>query len=58
MATILTTIKVTVETARNFKGAAYLLNKKQYEAAELASEMFLTHLEKITRKKSNKTSKK
>ena len=46
MAAELVTIKVTVETKRNFKGAAYLTNKKMYEAAESASEMFLQLVEK------------
>lgn len=41
----LTSIKVTTETARNIKGAAYLTNKKQYEAAESASEMYLSFIE-------------
>jgi len=52
----LTTIKVTVETARNIKGAAYLSGEKQYEAAEKASEMYLTLLEKkkTKRKQSSK----
>lgn len=48
----LITIKVTVITARNLKGAAYLTNKKQYEVAEDASEMFLRQVEKKKRKTS------
>jgi hypothetical protein len=42
----LVTIKVTAQTARNFKGAAYLNGVKQYEAAEYASEMYLYLAEK------------
>lgn len=46
----LVTIKVTVEAARNFKGAAYLMNKRQYEVAEKASEMVLQLAEKKNKK--------